>query len=173
MTEVLKINIGEIRAYDYLTRNGWIIDDLTKCPQYFDKDIDFLAHSDSEAHTIEVKWDSRIADTGNMFIETITDLDKSMAGWFEFCQAEYIFYGDSQNELFYVFKTDDLRDFVSHNTMEERKAADYSFLGKIKKVSQGMIVPIEPFSTKYNVQVIRLGQESQSNDAKRGQKIFE
>ena len=172
MTEVLNINIGEIRAYDYLTSQGWTIEDLTSCPQYFDKDIDFLLQKDDEEHTIEVKWDSRIAETGNMFIETVTDLDKCKAGWFEFCQAEYIFYGDSHNELFYVFKTDDLRDFVSHNTMEERKAADYSFCGKVKKVSQGMIVPIEPFSTKYSVQVIQLQQDSQSNNTKNGQSFL-
>lgn len=96
-----------------------------------------------------------------MFIETITDLDKSKIGWFGFCQAEYIFYGDSKNELFYVFKTSDLRDFVSKNLMQERKAADYSHTGRVKKVSQGMIVPIELFRQNYYVQTIKLGETSQ------------
>ena len=49
--------------------------DLTKSPEYFDKDIDFQVKYDGLWHSIEVKWDSRIAETGNMFIETITDLD--------------------------------------------------------------------------------------------------
>ncbi len=96
-----------------------------------------------------------------MFIETITDLDKSKAGWFQFCQAEYIFYGDSKNELFYIFKTDDLRQFVSDNLMQERKAADYRYNGEVKKVSQGMIVPIEQFRKNYNVQVIKLKEACQ------------
>ena len=96
-----------------------------------------------------------------MFIETITDLDKSKDGWFKFCQAEYIFYGDSKNELFYIFRTDDLRQFVSDNLMPERKAADYRYNGKVKKVSQGMIVPISMFKERYNVQTIRLKDNCQ------------
>lgn len=76
------INVGEIRAFDYLSNSGWEVSDLTQCENYFDKDIDFLITAGQEQHTIEVKWDSKIAETGNMFIETITDLDKSKAGWF-------------------------------------------------------------------------------------------
>lgn len=59
--------------------------DLTKSPEYFDKDIDFQVKYDGLWHSIEVKWDNRIAETGNMFIETITDLDRERAGWFTFC----------------------------------------------------------------------------------------
>lgn len=76
------INVGEIRAFNYLSNSGWTVSDLTQCEKYFDKDIDFLVTAGLEQHTIEVKWDSRIAETGNMFIETITDLDNSKAGWF-------------------------------------------------------------------------------------------
>ena len=97
-----------------------------------------------------------------MFIETITDLDNSRAGWFEFCQAEYIFYGDSKNELFYIFRTEDLRQFVSQNLMQERKVVDYKYNGEVKKISQGMIVPIKAFREGYNVQVVKLGETSQS-----------
>ena len=91
-----------------------------------------------------------------MFVETITDLDKDKAGWFEFIEAEYIFYGDSRNNLFYVFKTDDLRQYVSDNIMEERKAKDTNQFGKLKKVSQGMLVPIEDFAKTFPVQIIKL-----------------
>lgn len=115
---------------------------------------------DNRKHTIEVKWDSRIAETGNMFIETITDIDNNKAGWFEFCQAEYIFYGDSCNELFYVFKTNDLREYVSQKTMEERRATDINRYGKPQKVSQGMLVPIKDFSKYYQVQIIQLNHRS-------------
>ena len=79
------MNIGELRAYNYLQDNGWIVTDVTKEEAYFDKDIDLLAHRGTESLSIEVKWDSRIHETGNMFIETVTDLDNSKAGWFLFC----------------------------------------------------------------------------------------
>lgn len=161
------MNIGELRAYNYLQSCGWTVQDVTQNPQYWDKDIDFVVSSPSQSLTIEVKWDSRIASTGNMFIETITDLDKSKEGWFTFCQADYIYYGDSQNQLFYVFKTADLRQFVSSNMMEERKAADYNYRGLLKKVSQGMLVPIKEFSQSYDVKVVFLDKLDQGYATKK------
>lgn len=160
------MNVGELRAYNYLQANGWIVEDVTQNQDYWDKDIDFVAHSGDTRLTIEVKWDSRIAQTGNMFIETITDLDRSKGGWFSFCMADYIYYGDSINQLFYVFKTQDLRNFVSSHMMEERKAADYNTRGGVKKVSQGMLVPIKEFSQSYDVQIVILDKWSQSYGVK-------
>lgn len=156
------MNIGELRAYNYFQSNGWSVQDVTANPEYWDRDIDFVVSSGSQSLTIEVKWDSRIASTGNMFIETVTDLDKCKGGWFTFCQADYIYYGDSVNQLFYVFKTDDLRQFVSSHMMEERKAADYNYRGVLKKVSQGMLVPIKEFSQSYDVQIVILDKWNQS-----------
>lgn len=160
------MNIGELRAYNYLQASGWAVEDVTQNQDYWDKDIDFVAQSGTERLTVEVKWDNRIAQTGNMFIETITDLDNSTGGWFSFCQADYIYYGDSVNELFYVFKTEDLRAFVSSHMMEQRKAADYNYRGVLKKVSQGMLVPIKEFSQSYDVQIVILDKWSQGQRVK-------
>lgn len=156
------MNIGELRVYNYLQDNGWNVQDVTHEESYFDKDIDLIARKENLCLTIEVKWDSRICQTGNMFIETITDLDRSKAGWFLFCQAEYIYYGDSVNQLFYVFKTDDLRNYVSTHLTENRRAADYNSRGVLKKVSQGMLVPIKDFSQCYDVQIIILDKWNQN-----------
>lgn len=156
------MNIGELRAYNYFQSNGWSVQDVTTYPEYWDKDIDFVVSSDTSSFTVEVKWDSRIATTGNMFIETVTDLDRCKEGWFSFCQADYIYYGDSVNQLFYVFRTNDLRQFVSSHDMEQRKAPDYNYRGVLKKVSQGMLVPIKEFSQSYDVQIVFLDKWSQS-----------
>ena len=152
------MNTGEQKAYDYLTGSGWKVVDLTKCSDFFDKDIDFLISKGSERHYIEIKWDSRIASTGNMFLETTTDLDANKQGWFESCSAEFIFYGSARENLFYVFRLEDLRDYVKQdfNHLESRRAPDYNWRGQVKKVSQGILVPIIEFRKQYPVQVIRL-----------------
>ena len=154
------MNIGELRAYNYLQDNGWTVQDVTHNENYWNKDIDLIIEKDNRLFTIEVKWDSRISKTGNMFIETFADLDNCKDGWFNYCKADYIYYGDSINQLFYVFKTQDLRSFVSNHLMEERKAADYNSRGMLKKVSQGMLVPIKEFSQSYDVQIIILDRWS-------------
>ena len=93
-----------------------------------------------------------------MFIETTTNLDTNKEGWFEFCQAEFIFYGDARQQLFYVFRMEDLKDYIRKDFfhLESRKAADYNWRGQVKKISQGLIVPIEDFRKQYPVEVITL-----------------
>lgn len=152
----MNYRLGEYYASQYLKSQGYEVEDTTLNPDFWNKDIDFIARKGNKEITIEVKWDSRISDSGNMFVEIITDIDKGKQGWFEFCQADYIFYGDSQNNLFYVFKTDDLRKFLRENKTQSRKAPDYNHQKKVKKVSQGSLVPIKQFSQQYNVQIVML-----------------
>lgn len=65
-----------------------------------------------------------------------------------FCQADYIYYGDSKNNLFYVFYTTDLQKYIEENKehLEKRKAPDYNRRGVNKKTSLGWLVPIAQFS---------------------------
>lgn len=155
------MNIGELRAYNYLKSQGYIVEDTTDNSNYWDKDIDFVIYDNKNTYTVEVKWDNVIYKSGNMFIETITDIDQAKEGWFEFCKADYIYYGDSANKLFYIFKTEDLRSFIKSNYLEERKAPDYNYKGIIKKVSLGILVPIKLFSQQYDVQVVMLDKLEQ------------
>lgn len=158
MFEFNATNKGEANAKKYLESNGWKVIDQTNNSDYWSKDIDFtiVKNNPHTRFNVEVKWDNRISDTGNMFIEYITDLENSKEGWFEFCQADYIFYGDSRNNLFYVFQMDDLRKYLSASIVDKRIALDTNTKGIVKKVSQGFLVPIDDFSTHYHVQVIQL-----------------
>jgi hypothetical protein len=50
---------------------GYIVEDVTAAPFYWDKDIDFIITSTATGITksFEVKTDSRIANTGNLYLE--------------------------------------------------------------------------------------------------------
>ena len=91
---------GEYLASRYLQAQGYAVEDVSLTPKYWKKDVDLIARKDNHELKIEVKWDSRIHHTGNMFIETETDVDLNKAGWFKFCEADYIFYGDEKRSLF-------------------------------------------------------------------------
>ena len=149
---------GEILVQQYLLSMGWQVIDLTNCQDFFSKDIDFQIIKGGEKHYIEVKYDYRIAETNNMFIETRTDLDNDKEGWFNFTQAEFLWYGDQQNDLFYVFLLADLKQYIQEQEelLPQRKAADYDIYQRIRKVSQGYLVNIEDFRKHYPVQIIRL-----------------
>lgn len=82
------------------------------------QDIDLIAQKDGKETTIEVKWDNVINKSGNLFVETETDIDIGKKGWFKFCKADLLFYGDAKRNIFYVIKMSDLRDFIQkHNTL--------------------------------------------------------
>lgn len=151
---------GEYLANLYLQSQGYAVEDVSLNRNYWNKDIDLIARKENKEIKIEVKWDSRIHHTGNMFIETETDVDLNRAGWFKFCEADYIFYGDEKRNLFYIFKNKDLQEFVQKNAshLEKRKAPDYNYKKQIRKISQGFLVPMDEFSQEYNVQVVMLSE---------------
>lgn len=97
---------------------------------------------------IEVKWDNRIHQTLNLYVETETNIDTGKKGWFQICKADYLFYGDSYNNLFYKIKMADLRDYIEKhkNELSQRKAGDYNRMNQLKKVSNGYLVNIKDLS---------------------------
>lgn len=51
----------------------------------------------------------------------------------------------------------DLREYIENSkSLEQRKAGDYNFRMELKKVSNGILVPIKDLSQKYHVQIIYL-----------------
>ena len=109
--------MGERAVYKFLMQQGYKIEDVTLQPQYWEKDIDYIVtnpQSGAQA-AIEVKCDSRMARTGNFFIETKNPRSQGGKGWLYFCQADFIYYLDSINEILYIFKTYQLKEFIKQN----------------------------------------------------------
>ena len=102
-----KKNPGEHELTWFLRNHGYIVDDVSGEPAYWNKDIDLLITSilgEDEVISIEVKWDKYIAATGNLFIELENPRSICGIGWFNFCEAEYLAYGDARNRIFYFIK---------------------------------------------------------------------
>lgn len=132
---------GEWEAKKYLRANGADVEDVSNNPAYWKKDIDLIA----DGVSIEVKWDGVLATTGNIYIETITDVEKNKPGWYEICQADKLYYGDAQNKIFYIFDFAQLKEYVEQHRKEfkERKARDTN------KYSLGYLVPIGDLKNLY------------------------
>lgn len=91
--------------------NGIVID-LTHDERFYDKDIDFIVYAEGEPQTWEVKWDSKISMYGNLFIEFQNTACYCGMGWYEFCKAQYIAYGDAKTEQFHCFNFQELRELI-------------------------------------------------------------
>lgn len=101
---------GELVFARKMREFGFGVEDVSGNPAYFDKDIDFIVTSPSGAsRTFEVKWDSRINQTNNLYLELTNTHSKDGAGWFCFCQADFLAYGDAITKTFYIIPLDELR----------------------------------------------------------------
>ena len=102
---------GEARFSDKMRANGYVVQDVSDNPSYWDKDIDFIVTSPSSGLTksFEIKWDSRINSTGNLYLELFNINSKGGKGWYKFCEADYVAYGDQRADCFYIVPLADLR----------------------------------------------------------------
>lgn len=145
---------GEWELKRYLRKQGYEVEDVSDNPSYWYKDIDLIVNSKT---TLEVKWDSRISKTGNIFLEICSNVEKNQPGWFKFCKADYLFYGNSIDEEFYVFNFKELKAHIKAHKDEyqQRTAPDYNKYGEITKRSIGYVVPLESLQGLYKTISIR------------------
>lgn len=94
---------------------GYDVVDVSNNPDYWYKDIDFIITSPASGitKTFEVKWDARINSTGNLYLERTSTFTKEEGikglGWFEWCEADFLVYGDAVSQQFYVIPMKELR----------------------------------------------------------------
>jgi hypothetical protein len=134
-------NAGEQELKDWLRGYGYKVKDVSDNPNYWKQDIDLIVN---DKITIEVKWDSLLSSTGNLFIELVSDIDKNKDGWFRFCKADYLAYGAAEDKIFLIFKFDELKAHIEAHKDEYKTttAADYNKYG-IAKYSKGYLVPVD------------------------------
>ena len=131
------VNAGEYEVKKFLRGRGIQVEDVSDKPQYWAKDIDLIATNPltGASAAIEVKLDARINDTGNFFIEFENPRSKNSNGWLYFCEADFLYYIDSNSLLTYIIKIDELRRFIA--THKRDLAIKSTYDGSI-----GYIVPL-------------------------------
>ena len=117
---------GEQLFSQIMQSRNYKVKDVSGDPQYWDKDIDFIITSPASGltKTFEVKWDNYIHKTNNLFIETSNPRSKCGRGWFEFCRADILAYGDSRNKIFYMIEMDKLREFIYSRNLPQIRTGD-------------------------------------------------
>lgn len=88
---------------------GYKITDVSSNREYFSKDIDLLATRGTQSMSIEVKSDSRLNETGNVCIETVTNRQHNKKGWFYYTEATHIFFVDVNENVIHCVRLDELK----------------------------------------------------------------
>ena len=105
---------GEALFAQIMEQKGYKVEDVSGNPDYWNLDIDFIITSPTTGavKTFEVKWDSKIHKTGNLYLELSNVNSRDGLGWFRFCEADYIAYGDSVKRKFYIIPLLELHEIV-------------------------------------------------------------
>lgn len=111
---------GEQLFMKTMLARGYEVQDVSGNPNYWYKDIDFIITSPTtgETKTFEVKWDTKINRTGNLYLERTSRFTKQEGikglGWFEWCEADYLAYGDAVSGQFYIIPMEQLRQYAKN-----------------------------------------------------------
>ena len=107
---------GERIFRDRMRYQGFQVEDVRKDPEYWMIDIDFMITNPNTGNTrgFEVKYDSKIHTTNNLYLELTNIHSKQWngEGWWPHCEADFLVYGDQQVNKFYVIPLLELRERV-------------------------------------------------------------
>lgn len=149
------MNIGQKTAIDYYFKQGYTIIPVMDNPDYWYKDIDLLIKKDDIITSVQCKYDNYISNTRKIFAEEYTNLQQKHDGWIKFVESDIIWYLDSVKMIAYVFKTADLKDYIAnHPNLDKKQAKDFDRYGRLRKTSQGIMVPLEDFGKEYKITAI-------------------
>lgn len=95
---------------DYLTDRGYTVQDVSEEQDNYQNDIDFIVQKDGRTSKIEVKLDTRLAETQNIAFEDVFYLkDKESGqtetreGYYHYSQCDFlIFVSPADNSLYMV-----------------------------------------------------------------------
>lgn len=106
--------IGENLFKKMMQAQNYEVKDVSNDSSYWYKDIDFIITSPTSGltKTFEVKYDNRINQTNNLYLELTNVHSKGGRGWYEFCEADYLAYGDACAQCFYIIPLAALKERV-------------------------------------------------------------
>ncbi len=137
---------SESYVSDLLTQRGWTVTDVTLDQEYWKKDIDLIIEREGEKRTVEIKCDNNINRTGNIFVETMTNIARGTLGWFKITEAEYLAIHDSKTDEVYTLRMRDLIEYL--NTYPTKRI----YVNDTYKKIEAYLVPMEAYKEKYVVQ---------------------
>lgn len=139
---------GERLFKQMMETSGYTVVDVSGDSAYWDKDIDFIITSPTSGltKTFEVKWDSRIGTTGNLYLELTNIHSKQWngEGWWPHCQADFLVYGDAQNNIFHIAPLEKLRERVEQLPLR-RAQCGYDSIGQLINIKdiQDIIITVK------------------------------
>lgn len=139
--------------------------DVQDIDYYRKQDVDFLMFLNGKRFKVEIKVDTVGHTTGNIFCETISNMNKGTEGCFMYTKCDYWMYYMLHTKTLYVFAMNSFREWVlsqKDGVWKKRNGFTELWNGDFYK-SEGYIVPIDEILSKapHCVKVFDLEQQVQ------------
>lgn len=128
--------IGEAAVAAALKSKGHTVEDVSNIYEWQRKDVDFILRRNSSSTTLEVKNDVKSNTTGNVYVETWCEENKSRDGdgWYHYCEAEYIAFVQMKRGSAHIVQFQELIHLIDTHNYKTSKKWDGS--------SEGILVPL-------------------------------
>jgi len=167
---------GEEIVFHYLLTLPHVIEveDVRNCPEYRQKDIDFIVHTIDEntktfsSETVEVKTDTYYR-TGNIFAETVSNLNLGTKGCFLKTECDYIYYLFHPQNILYILPTQEVRQWFWKNfeSLPTKKTSTCDSEGKVLYESLGKLIPRKRLVKEVQgVRVVKLPHRNETSSSK-------
>lgn len=137
---------GELIVKNWLLKQINVVNvfDVSFDKKYQDVDVDLIVlYQNGDKITYEVKTDTFL--TGNLFFETVSNINKASLGCMMYTGADYILYFFIKNNDLYKLPTNEFRNWVLSNKEK--------FKEKIVKNkhyhSKGLLIPLVMIENKF------------------------
>lgn len=143
-------SIGEEFVKELAISNGYEVIDVADNPDYFDKGYDLIIRKgDKELH-LEVKTDNLMCRTGNICLETISNVETGKKGWYKTMADDTIIcFFDAVNERLYCCSGKKLRHYARTHLCDTRLMKEWE--GSYLKAAQIMLMPVKDVIDKSNI----------------------
>ncbi len=112
----------ESKFETFMKSFGYVVEDVSKIPEYQDMDIDFkVTNTKDICNLFEVKQDKTLVKFGydrrRLCIEDISSIKDrynnvvNTNGWYRKCKADYLVIGNSEAEM-YMYRLADVKEYI-------------------------------------------------------------
>lgn len=138
---------GERIFASFLKQRGYKFEDVSENKEYQDDDIDFVVETKlGRKVSFEVKNDSLIHKTGNIFFESISNVDHNTVGCFEKTKSTYMAICSEPGKKIYLVKSQFLKDYVNENKNSLR------YISRVPgSNSAGYLIPVRKIADRVKI----------------------
>lgn len=146
---------------DYLTGRGYTVQDVSEEQDNYQNDVDFIVQKDGRTSKIEVKLDTRLAETQNIAFEDVfylkdkeTGQTETREGYYHYSQCDFLIFVSPVDNSLYMVHFAKLKEQEETLQQEFKSKKFYSYTDKCQKTMK--VISVEVLKANGLLSVVKL-----------------